>query len=67
MVGNSGAQVNGILYPPDEALELSGNASGTWARGQRIVYRFATNGNTNIRVERVEHVIIIPPAVWLVE
>ena len=67
MVGNSGAQVNGILYLPDGTLELSGNASGTWARGQLIVYRFATNGNTNIRVERVEHVIITRPAVWLVE
>ncbi|MCM8746486.1 pilus assembly protein TadG-related protein [Thermomicrobium sp. CFH 73360] len=67
MVGNSGAQVNGILYLPNGTLELSGNASGTWARGQLIVYRFATNGNTNIRVERVEHVMITRPAVWLIE
>jgi len=67
MVGKSGAQVNGILYLPAGTLELSGNASGTWARGQLIVYRFATNGNTNIRVERVEHVMITRPAVWLIE
>ncbi|MCS7051967.1 MAG: hypothetical protein NZL87_10150, partial [Thermomicrobium sp.] len=67
MVGNSGAHVNGILYLPNGTLELSGNASGTWARGQLIVHRFATNGNTDIRVERVEHVVITRPTVWLVE
>ncbi|MDW8060537.1 MAG: pilus assembly protein TadG-related protein [Thermomicrobium sp.] len=67
MVGNSGARVNGILYLPNGTLELSGNASGTWARGQLIVYRFSTNGNTDIRVERVEHVAVTRPTVWLVE
>lgn len=67
MVGTSGAQVDGIVYLPDGTLELSGNASGTWARGQLIVYRFTTNGNTTIRVEYVEHVTITRPTVWLVE
>jgi hypothetical protein len=67
MVGNSNAQVRGILYVPDGTLELSGNASGTWARGQIIVYRFTTNGNTDIRVEYVEHVTVTRPTVWLVQ
>nr|BAL52585.1 hypothetical conserved protein [uncultured prokaryote] len=67
MVGNSGAQVNGILYLPDGTLDLRGNVSGTWARGQIIVYRFTTNGNTDIRVEYVEHVTVTRPTVWLVQ
>jgi len=67
MVGNSGAQVNGILYVPDGTLDLRGNVSGTWARGQIIVYRFTTNGNTDIRVEYVEHVTVTRPTVWLVQ
>ncbi|MCX2727777.1 pilus assembly protein TadG-related protein [Thermomicrobium sp. 4228-Ro] len=67
MVGISGAQVNGILYLPDGTLDLRGNVSGTWARGQIIVYRFTTNGNTDIRVEYVEHVTVTRPTVWLVQ
>jgi hypothetical protein len=67
MVGNSGAQVSGILYLPDGTLDLRGNVSGTWARGQIIVYRFTTNGNTDIRVEYVEHVTVTRPTVWLVQ
>ncbi len=67
MVGNSGARVEGILYLPDGTFELRGNASGTWARGQLIVNRFTTDGNTDIRIERVEHVVITRPTVWLVE
>jgi hypothetical protein len=67
MVGNSGARVDGILYLPNGTLDLRGNASGTWARGQLIVNRFTTNGNTDIRIERVEHVVITRPTVWLVE
>jgi hypothetical protein len=31
------------------------------------VNRFTTNGNTDIRIERVEHVVITRPTVWLVE
>lgn len=67
MVGNSNSRIDGIVYLPSGTLELSGNSSGTWARGQLIVYRFTTNGNTNIRVEWVEYVRITRPAVWLVE
>jgi Flp pilus assembly protein TadG len=67
MVGNSGARVDGILYLPNGTLDLRGNVSGTWARGQLIVNRFTTNGNTDIRIERVEHVVITRPTVWLVE
>ncbi|MCM8749611.1 pilus assembly protein TadG-related protein [Thermomicrobiaceae bacterium CFH 74404] len=67
MVGNSGAFIQGIVYLPDAPLELSGNASGTWAEGQLIVDQLRNNGNTDAEVRYRQYVNIDLPAVWLIE
>ncbi len=67
MVGNSRTFIQGIVYLPDAALELSGNVSGTWAEGQLIVDQLRNNGNTDAEVRYKKYVDIELPAVWLVE
>ncbi|WP_038039915.1 pilus assembly protein TadG-related protein [Thermorudis peleae] len=66
MVGNSSSQVNGIVYLPSAQLQLTGNASGTWATGQLIVNSLSTNGNVNAVVKYQEYVKIAIPTVSLV-
>ena len=67
MTGNAGTLLDGIIYLPDTRLTMTGNASGTWARGQLIVKDLTATGNANVQVDYQDYVQVNVPAVYLIQ
>lgn len=67
LVGNTNAQLNGIVYLPSATLSMTGNSSGTLATGQLIVNSLTNVGNTDVQIKYKKYIDISVPAVALIE